>query len=64
MDKCREDDMILIHSPNLNVPSLLYWSRPDMTFAVDWALTNNYLSIYPVVKENMPKIHHRDVNGV
>ena len=22
-------------------------SRPDMTFAVDWALSNNYLSIYP-----------------
>ena len=21
-------------------------SRPDMTFAVDWALSNNYLSIY------------------
>ena len=21
-------------------------SRPDMTFAVDWALNNNYLSIY------------------
>ena len=21
--------------------------RPDMTFAVDWALSNNYLSIYP-----------------
>ena len=21
-------------------------SRPDMTFAVDWALSNNYLSFY------------------
>ena len=25
----------------------LFISRPDMTFAVDWALSNNYLSIYP-----------------
>ena len=24
----------------------MYWYRPDMTFAVDWALNNNYLSIY------------------
>ena len=26
--------------------SLCSASRPDMTFAVDWALTKNYLSIY------------------
>ena len=25
---------------------LLYTCRPDMTFAVDWALNNNYLSFY------------------
>ena len=24
------------------------FGRPDMTFAVDWALSNNYLSIYLV----------------
>ena len=24
--------------------------RPDMTFAVDWALNNNYLSIYAILK--------------
>ena len=24
-------------------------SRPDMTFAVDWALSNNYLSIYLIL---------------
>ena len=27
---------------------LLFLCRPDMTFAVDWALINNYLSIYPL----------------
>ena len=26
--------------------SILYSSRPDVTFAVDWELSNNYLSIY------------------
>ena len=26
----------------------LYRRRPDMTFAVDWALSNNYLSTYLV----------------
>ena len=25
--------------------SFVFCSRPDMTFAVDWALSNNYLSI-------------------
>ena len=31
-------------------------SRPDMTFAVDWVLNNNYLSIYLqlVMKNNEP----------
>ena len=27
-------------------PQLHFGYRPDMTFAVDWALTTNYLSIY------------------
>ena len=27
--------------------AFLIGCRPDMTFAVDWALSNNYLSIYP-----------------
>ena len=26
-------------------------SRPDMTFAVDWALKTNYLSIYQLSKQ-------------
>ena len=34
------DDLTWDHSP---LPP-----RPDMTFAVDWALNNNYLSIYPL----------------
>ena len=37
---------VLCH--NANSDSLLYethWDRPDMTFAVDWALKANYLSI-------------------
>ena len=37
--------------------------RPDMTFAVDWALNNNYLSIYPstlaVKAKNHPMNHLR-----
>ena len=24
----------------------VYFNRPDMTFAVDWALKTNYISIY------------------
>ena len=35
---------VLIHSMH-TTPSHIY-SRPDMTFVVDWALSNNYLSIY------------------
>ena len=31
----------------------MYKSRPDMTFAVDWALNNNYLSIH--VQKSFPK---------
>ena len=30
----------------LSVRLSLFCCRPDMTFAVDWALSNNYLSIY------------------
>ena len=26
--------------------SYIYKGRPDMTFVVDWVLSNNYLSIY------------------
>ena len=33
-------------SQRMNSTKLLEQGRPDMTFAVDWALSNNYLSIY------------------
>ena len=35
---------------------LLYSRRPDMTFAVNWALSNNYLSIYYIVILGMSRV--------
>ena len=34
------------------------YGRPDMTFAVDWALSNNYLSIY-VLHTEKEKQHQK-----
>ena len=34
--------------PKVESPMYLYLGRPDMTFAVDWALKTNYLSILAI----------------
>ena len=39
--------VLLVFSSFVVESPIFSFSRPDMTFAVDWALSNNYLSIYP-----------------
>ena len=45
VDLCFQLGVFLVKIEHLALQ--LLHGRPDMTFAVDWALSNNYLSIYP-----------------
>ena len=40
-----ENDIITNTAHTADSPLSLSYGRPDVTFAVDWALKNNYLSI-------------------
>ena len=41
---------IIIISSSSSIFFFFFCNRPDMTFAVDWALKTNYLSISPLLR--------------
>ena len=45
---CRAGVLLFLCALEMDMQS--HWSLLTMTFAVDWALNNNYLSIYPAYK--------------
>ena len=54
-------EMIILNSGHTSVSMDPSWFRPDMTFAVDWALSNNYLSIQPGTAHSTKKGLEKDL---